>query len=418
MTRASTILSLLFSLSLVTLGIPLLPVSAVCQNITGAQIPDRTAQFLYFQSLNSLPADVLHDNLTNNVRLQVGDVDAVAAVLDDFKAKNNAAIDTYHHAVGVRGVDAATFVATADAVNDNTSAFNSLASTHAALAADTLGALKANVSPAGFARLEKAIQASKTSMTISGPSTFHSMSGMAGGGGGFQCNGMNPNYSTVQTITTHVISFSPVHATEQITWTLSGTTQVSGSNCNLVYHTGNINLYIGGVAGSNGAKGPASTYFNFSASVVLDNLVNHCLDPTGNGTCGDSSLDSMYCSFIGANIYTVGSSQPVKKNHELASTFTRWTNEKDHCATGLSGVTWCDFWVNNYCTPGTTPPDFNMDGQDIYDTNGHQYWWAYSWCTTTNIDAFGRPHQPYLCTYGFDNPKDTYSSVQACTSHP
>jgi len=308
MTKAFTILSLLFTLSLI----------AVCQDniITGSDIPDATAQFLYFQSLNSLPANLLNDNLTNSVRIGGSDLDAVVAALDDFKSKNSAAIESYHHAVGVTRVDDRTFAATADAVNGNSVAFSSLASAQSVLTVDTLTTLRANMSPIGFATLMKAIQAQKVNMKVSAP---HLMvhPDTDGGGQGQGCNGMSPNYSTVETATPSLISSNPVHATGTITWTLSGSAQVSGTNCNQVYHTGNINLSIGGQAATNGQKGPANAYFNFSAHVTLDNTVESCLDAAG---CDDNSGDSMYCSFLAANIYLLTLSEKI----ELAWSQSVW----------------------------------------------------------------------------------------------
>jgi hypothetical protein len=360
----------------------------LCQNITGSGVSDGDAHRLYYISLSSLSLSLLRDNLTNNVGLTADDVTAAMTALGNFKLLDDSAISQYN--------------ATVSASASNYTALTALQTQQAVITSDTQTFLRKTLSAVGYAALESTITAEKVNMSISPGTAAHSMASMASPMSGPPgCTGMNPQYSTTKTQTMSILSWSPFHATATFTWTLSGTTQTSG-DCGSVTHTGTVNVAVGGHYFSQQLSGNPTTYFLIPASVTLDtNETNSCL--VTHPGCEDDSNDGVYCSFIGHNIFQEGGTL----YEEAAFTLTQYTGVKGLCQNGQ-----CPYYVRNWCTAATTPPDNDFTGRTIGDAVQFDYWRTVALCTSPN------DRQPWFCFKAAALGTNESQPLYACTYNP
>ncbi len=156
-----------------------------------------------------------------------------------------------------------------------------------------------------------------------------------------------------------------------ISLTASGTVQ-GYTTCNCpagIYHQPQITLTLrnhatGAIVAGNkiayGPQVPPSYNVNFTTSIGYD-----CSDCFTIFEMGLDSLEVVYCSMQGGPFAVYLFSMYV----EAAQTMTIFTGTTSNCQTmPVTGLVTCAYSVNNWCTPMTTPPDLNMDGQEVRDT--------------------------------------------------
>lgn len=361
--------------------ITLLAASAFCQTITGSQIPNETAAELFAYSLTQSP-DIVINTLTYGVGLTAADVTVVENGLQNFNTQYQSAISTYSAAVD-----------SAQNGADITAAFNSYVSARATITNNFLAAAQAQLTPAGYAALTAYVQEMKGSMVLS--NTYNIIPP--------HCQSQNLGLATVDN---HTLNTDGSVTT---TVTVSG---VPNPMCPYDTATGTSTASVNGVGSStNTASGPDTKFMSVTAKFQVFKLENNCYDYELD-LCGDDSAGSG-TDTIGGGYYFI-----FNLWFEIAWTMTQYTGAPGtHCAP-QGGVTFCDFAQNNWCTAATTPPDFNMNGQNIWwaqsDIQG--YYLVSSVCVTATV-VMGHPTGPWFCSYGLAQGAGNTQPKYSCSKH-
>ena len=318
--------------------------SLCAQTITGPTIPDATAERLYALNLTNMSTAQQTDYFTNDVQLAPSDITPALTLVTQFQASYSAAVNTYNTAIGTDGSGLTTGVLTTfqNAQTSATTAFMN----NAAL----------TLSPQDYTSLVADIEAAKNNMFV-------------GDGGGGSMSGW---YSMITQYSMHVLTTKPFHATVTMTQTLDGNVPF---NVEGVTHQGSLSIKIDGhVASYTGAKVPTDTYMDYSAALTLDSATDDCL--LSDDGCPDLSqyAAQVECSEVG----TVAQ-DPGPQLLEIAYTRVIYLGTYSGCSV-VSGATWCNFNVANWCTPSTTPPDNDFTGAAVWykqvPLNGFYETWA------------------------------------------
>lgn len=191
--------------------------------------------------------------------------------------------------------------------------------------------------------------------------------------------------------------------------TISGSYDCNGSCPPGSYHTGSTGSSFGPSRASNSAlpqNNLQATALNFSSE--CDPMFGDPSDPS----CNAEVDGEVICPVMG-NIFSQSFGLGLPQL-EPAYTFTIWTGEYTSCTTDKYQVTRCNFIVDDWCTPATTPPDFEMNGEAIWDLKAPAYgfWGVRGIC--------GRWHDadPWSCAYGGALGFTGQWPQQACTSNP
>jgi hypothetical protein len=368
----------------------LMPAVAYCA-ITGAAIPDATARQIYYDSLSKLSPSLLTDNLTNNVGLSTDDVNAAAGALSTFKTQMAAAVQTYNNSIAGQG--------------DNYNAYPVLANQQTLITNNTRTTLQNNLSADGYARIEAAVTQQKSNASMTDPSNNMPS-------GNPNCSWSGTSYVSASTQTLSVVAWAPLHVKVTFTGSLTGTTYGQGSGCANIAHNGTVKVAVGSKNVSYTQYGNVTTYMNVQQSVTLDSATDTCL--LNGAGCQDTSEVSVYCAFIGHNLFDV---LKLGVDWETAYTFTIYTGNRTDCHTS-HGITWCNYSVDNWCSVPTTPPDFSMNGANINDALMYGYWSTLAICFTTNVDSAGHGHAPWACSYGGALGMNGNYNPQTCTRTP
>lgn len=106
---------------------------------------------------------------------------------------------------------------------------------------------------------------------------------------------------------------------------------------------------------------------------------------------------------------------------ETAVTLIKWLGTTYNCSTSTAtGLTTCQFGVENWCTPQTTPPDNSFTGalvKDLLLEPPIQFWTAYAGCVRFVINGTSGPWEcftPILAETSFA----TSVPQGNCTSNP
>lgn len=175
---------------------------------------------------------------------------------------------------------------------------------------------------------------------------------------------------------------------------------IESLNCSAVTHQGQVYVELGNTGGwVYGPKVNPNNYISVSNA--------QSITPTPGAEYTLNADGAVFCSAAG----TVFLEEFPTEHFEFAWTMGKYTGIKGLCnPTTLE----CAYYVMNWCTSGTTPPDDDLTGQTIADVVQYNYWKVLSECVSLN------GHQPWAC-----NPKYNlalgYSAAQplyACTSNP
>jgi hypothetical protein len=172
----------------------------------------------------------------------------------------------------------------------------------------------------------------------------------------------------------------------------------------------NLVRYLPSVTGisQSGLVGPA-TYINQTGGLMLYNaLPGSPLDFSFTGSSG------LNCSCIGS----LFSSAKYTTQEHPTYTQAKWLGTSLNCVTSqVTGLTTCAFPVKNWCTAATTPPDFDMTGQNVGDlllSPPYQFWDIFSGCYRVGTSG------PWSCFHSFISfgTTDTTRIPANCTKHP
>lgn len=332
---------------------------------------------LYYLSVGSLPTSLRTDNLTNNAGLRGADITQAVNILGTFNSQFNNVVSKYN---------------STPRTADNTALFNSLQSQLNAVTATAQASLTKALTSEGLEALEASVASLNVDTAGNAPQIAH-MHNMLTMGikpqvGNPNCSVMSGGYSVVKTQTVTVLSVAPMHVTANINWHLTGIVNGVGSGCNSIQHIATVNMLIGPHTATESETGPSNSYFDVQASVTLDSVADSC----ATSGCTTTSNADVFCTFLQNNMY-YNSDNGTKV--EIAVTKVLYIGPTTGCHSGASGTEWCEYRVGNFCTPATTPPDLNLDFQninDLYSTPPPNGWWAAGLC-------FGTPGL-WVCSYG------------------
>ena len=334
--------------------------------VTGAAIPDATAQRLYFVSLANLPTVEVANHFRFNLGFQDADVASAVNEIAEFKRQYEGNTAEYNGTVGANGV------------GFKESLRANFRDRQTVITSDTLGRMEGSLSRQAFMRVVGDIQSAKRNMGIATPAAS---------------NPMGCCYNYVITDTSNILSTSPFHAT----WTHQLTVEGSASGAYPgVTHYSSISISANGhtFSGSSPRVSP-STYIDFSGSVTLDSNNDPCL--TQDQTCAANDTGNVICSASGLLFLA-----SIRELTELAWTQVIWGGTPPPTPTGCSmGDNYdvlCVYSVYWNCTAATTPPDYKVTAirsGTNYVGMQNVTWTAVTLCGAIAVN--GTQVTPYVC---------------------
>jgi hypothetical protein len=219
---------------------------------------------------------------------------------------------------------------------------------------------------------------------------------------------MTPSYAVYTNA-----AYNPSNQTVTLTATLQGSTTCSPGLCPglnaYFYHS--PHLTVGNVQGdfhNNGEVFCPGCYINGSASYVVS---GSCLT---TGGCQVTTSASVYCSILASNIFSTIMNMQIEVAYTVSKMRPIQVPPGGTCVT-LGFVLECQYDTITWCTPGTTPPDYNPPGvTNVAEATYPTYWAEWAAC-----ERLG-PGLTWSCfgvtPNGYSFP-DNYP-LQVCTKHP
>jgi len=194
--------------------------------------------------------------------------------------------------------------------------------------------------------------------------------------------------------------------------------------CSGYTHTMTVNSKFGGLGGAHGTVGATNRYSAGAAAnfnLAVTEYGSYC-DPffgdPSDPSCGVTWSGDANCSGMGD---LGGGGGTINYDFETAVTLTKWLGTSYNCSTSkVTGLTTCQFGVENWCTAATTPPDNDFTGKTIKDLLFEppiQFWTSYAGCLRFIVNGV---RGSWHCTPGLSAETSTSLNVPQgnCTSNP
>jgi hypothetical protein len=369
----------------------LMTASGFGQNLTGSQITNETANELTAYALTQMSSQNIQAALQYSAGLQnPADVTAALSALQTFNTQYSASIASFNAAQNQSPTQ-----------NEVTSNYNSFTSANTAATNSLMSTLAGTLTTNGYAAFQAFVANQQSANIVLSPDYYSNLQ--------IGCSSPIMAGFTVRT-------FTPINSGAYGSVNVGVTTGgVANSRCGgTASYTATARTQNYGSA-SQTISGNMQDYLSVS---VVETVILTASDPCNavvnenDPFCEDQSAGDGDDS-DGGN-YGVSYGTPW----EFATTVVTYNGTKSNCSTGASGITWCDFNVNNWCTASTTPPDNNMNGQNIWWTMpGSAEWKTISFCWSSNFNALGQAIQPFTCSYGWAIAQGA-GPQGICDSHP